>query len=169
MLDQQPFLLASRSIPAPYPYQHETALQPPPEQLELQLPPLDLLPSRKRPLRLESAFVPDGDLPRSVVAGGDRAFKLAVFERVILGLDGQPPVCGIERRSLGHRPGRQHALHLEPEVVVQPPGVVFLHHEAISTAFLSLSAGFRRRMELPLPAVLVERSHGPIIVPGGPG
>ena len=42
-----------------------------------------------------------------------------------------PAACrGIERRALGHRPGLEHAVELEAEVVVQPRRVMLLDDEA---------------------------------------
>jgi hypothetical protein len=45
---------------------------------------------------------------------------------VILHLDGQPPVAGVEARTLGHGPALQDASLLEAKVVVELPRVVFV-------------------------------------------
>ena len=49
---------------------------------------------------------------------------------MILDVHREPLVGGIERRALGHRPGDQNALVLEPEVVVAARRCVQLHDEA---------------------------------------
>ena len=56
--------------------------------------------------------------------------KLAVVERVVLGVHREPLLAGIEARALRHRPALQHAVELEPEIIVQAPRGVLLHDEA---------------------------------------
>src|SRR5262249_30984722 len=92
-----------------------------------------------------------------VLALGDDALELAVVQRVVLGLHGQPLVRGIEARSLRHRPALEHALHREAEVVVQPRGGVLLHHEGAVAAVGLRPRGRGRDREVPLAAVLAER------------
>ena len=53
----------------------------------------------------------------------------AVVVRVVLGLHREALFVAVERRSLGHRPGHEHAVAFEPEVVVQPRGGVLLDDE----------------------------------------
>ena len=48
---------------------------------------------------------------------------------MILGLHGQTLFVGIERRTLGNRPGLEDAVAFEPEVVVQSPGGMLLDDE----------------------------------------
>ena len=50
-------------------------------------------------------------------------------ERMILDLDRQPLVMGVERRPLGHSPGFENAIQLEPQIIVQAGGIVLLDHE----------------------------------------
>jgi hypothetical protein len=52
--------------------------------------------------------------------------EVAIVERMILDLHREPPVVGIERWSLGDRPGLEHAVELKPEVVMQPPRATIL-------------------------------------------
>ena len=89
------------------------------------------------------AAVPQHDRAAAVLALGDRAFEVAVVERVVLDLDRQPLVGGVERRALGHRPGLEHAVVLEAEIVVQAGGGMLLDDEA--RVF-----GARRTLALPL-------------------
>ena len=60
---------------------------------------------------------------------GDDAFEAAVLERMVLDLHREPLVRRIEARPLGHRPALQHAVELQPEVVVQMAGGVLLDDE----------------------------------------
>ena len=63
------------------------------------------------------------------VAFRDDSFERAVLDRMILDVHRQPLRLRIERRSLRHRPRQQHAVVLEPEVVVQVAGEMLLHAE----------------------------------------
>ena len=42
---------------------------------------------------------------------------------------GETPHLGIQARPLRHRPARQRLADLQPEIVVQPPGVMLLDDE----------------------------------------
>jgi hypothetical protein len=84
---------------------------------------------------------------------------------------------GIERRTLGNRPRQQNAVPLEPEVVVEVRGAVFLDDEAERACRPSrrdrffrrarrrphLSGGLGCTIEAALLSVDVE-SHVPIVV-----
>src|SRR3546814_13121493 len=48
-------------------------------------------------------------------------FERAVFQRVVLDADGEALLAGHQARPLGDRPALQHAVHLQAQVVVQPP------------------------------------------------
>ena len=70
-------------------------------------------------VRRVDAAVPDDHLAGAVLARRNHAFERRVVVRVILGLHGEPLFATIERRTLRHRPGLEHAVAFEPEVVVQ--------------------------------------------------
>ena len=46
--------------------------------------------------------------------------------------DREPLLGRVERRALRHRPALQHAVELEPQVVVVGGGVVLVHDEAVA-------------------------------------
>ena len=73
--------------------------------------------------------VPHDDVAAAVLAARDHALEVEVLERVVLDVERRPPDRRVEGRTLRHRPADQHAVDLEPEVVVQPAGPVPLHHE----------------------------------------
>ena len=64
------------------------------------------------------------------VALADHALEVGVVERVVLHLDREALLARVGRGSLRHRPRAQRPVDLEPEVVVEPRGVVLLDHEA---------------------------------------
>ena len=55
--------------------------------------------------------------------------ELPGLEVVVLDRDGESPQRRVQRRSLRHRPGAEHAAELEPEIEVQRRGVVQLDDE----------------------------------------
>src|SRR5690349_9130677 len=76
------------------------------------------------------AGVPHDHLAGAVLALGDHALEVAVGERVVFGRHGEPLLARVERRPLRYRPRLEHAVGLEPEVVVQARRRVLLDHEA---------------------------------------
>ena len=98
---------------------------------------------------LVRAVIPDLDRAGAVVPLRDLARERRVLERVVLDVDGEMLLAGLERHALRHRPGGEHAVALEAEVVVEPPRVVALHDED-------------RRLRLP--ALAPERLRGLLAV-----
>ena len=84
--------------------------------------------------RLPRAPVPDDHVAAAVLALGDDALEVEVLDRVVLDVHREPPRLRVERRPLRHRPAGQHAVDLEPEVVVQAAGPVALHDEPATVA-----------------------------------
>ena len=76
-----------------------------------------------------AAAVPDDDRAGAVVVGRNDAFEVAVLQRMILGGDRQTLLGRVQRRTLGHRPGDQDTVDLEPQIVVAAPRGVLLDHE----------------------------------------
>jgi hypothetical protein len=75
------------------------------------------------------AVVPDRDCASAVLPAGDLALERRVLQRVILGLDREMVAGRCVGNPLRHRPAHQNPIALQPEVVVQPPRVMLLHHE----------------------------------------
>src|SRR5205085_10821153 len=90
------------------------------DHLDLAVLPLD---------ELVGAVIPDGDAAATVLAARDLPVELGVLKRVILGVHGQVVDGGIVGDALGQRPGDEDAVALQPEVPVQPAGVVLLDDE----------------------------------------
>ena len=79
-----------------------------------------------------SSYVPRSQIstvPAPYSPFGISPSKVGVVERVVLDVDGERALAGLERHALRHRPARERAVALEPEVVVEPPGVVALDDE----------------------------------------
>src|SRR6266404_2627679 len=89
--------------------------------------------------------VPEHDRSRAVLFFRDHALEVAVVQRMILDVDGEPLVRRIEARSLRHRPAFERAVELETEVVMQAAGGVLLHDEPQPCAALRRHAALRLR------------------------
>src|SRR6185437_7702488 len=73
--------------------------------------------------------VPDLDRPAAVLALRDLALEVRVVERVVLDVHGQVALPLAQRDALGNGPAGERAAALEPEVEMQPAGVVALDDE----------------------------------------
>jgi hypothetical protein len=102
-------------------------------------------------LRRPGALVPHHHRAGAVFAFRDRALEVAVFERMVLDMDGEALLVGDEARPFRHRPALEHAVQLQAEIVVHPPRGVLLDY--VSVAALGrglLSGGLRGLGEIPL-------------------
>ena len=72
-----------------------------------------------RILAIPMAAIPDHHGAAAVLALWDRAFEVAVIQRMVFDLDREPLVVGIEGRALGDGPGFEDAVEFEPQVVMQ--------------------------------------------------
>ena len=155
LVDEQPLVpTRSSAAGATAPDQGEPAGQLLPGQVEVQLACRDggggVVGVRGDP----GAAVPDDHVAPAVLAARDDALEVGVLQRVVLDVHSELAGGGVERRAAGNGPAGQHAVDLEPEVVVQPAGAVALDDEAPSPA---LGRGTRRlggHVEVALRAVL---------------
>ena len=79
---------------------------------------------------LVASLIPDNHVSGPVLSSGDDTFEVQVLERMVLGVDSQALLGWIQGGPPGNRPGSQHALHFESEIVVKTAGRMFLHYEA---------------------------------------
>ncbi len=136
--------------------QRPDPLQSPAVQAEGQ--PSLLEPPPGIPLGDPGAFVPELHGSRTVIPLGNDAFEAAVLQRMVLHLDRQPPVPGLETGALGNRPAPQHAVELQPEIVVQRPRGMLLDEEsqAFGAPLGHGSPGLGSPRESPHPMILVQ-------------
>jgi hypothetical protein len=74
-------------------------------------------------------------------------------------MDGERALPRLEGDSLRNGPARQRAVTLEPEVIVEPPGVVTLDDEDRLVAALPGAERLRRDLRIALLAVIAEGRH----------
>src|ERR1035437_9103955 len=163
LLDEEPLLPFPAALHVD---QREIAVQLLAVQPEFQVAARQLLGSRNAAQQVERAAVPQHHAARSVVARRDVAFEIAVFDGVVFYVRGEMLHRGVERRPLRHGPRLQHAIHLQPEIVVQPRGVVPLHAKGIGGTLALLAGGrFGRFLETAFGGVFFERHKSLYILP----
>ena len=157
LVQQQPLLLVATLLVGAH--QHELAAQLLAVELDVQLSGLD---GRARIVGLllgvghPGAAVPHDDVTAAVPTARDDPLEGGVLDRVVLHVHRQPAHRRVERGSLGHRPRDQHAVHLEPEVVVQRSRAVALDDERQAVGSwgrVRHTLGLARRPEVAHPAV----------------
>src|SRR3984893_18498231 len=65
----------------------------------------------------------------AIFALGDLSLEVPIIERVILDLDRDPLVMGIERRAAGHSPRFKDTIELKSKIVMQPRCRMLLDNE----------------------------------------
>ena len=108
---------------------------------------------------LVRARVPDLDGAGAVLPLRNLALERRVLERMILYVDREPLLAGLERNALRDGPRCERPVALEPEVVVQPPGVVALDDERRLLTPLLAAERLGRLLRIALAAVLAELRH----------
>ena len=128
MLDQQPVGAFAAESVAPHAHQHPAAFQLFPRQHEFEIAFGQHFFGVA--IRLPEAAIPQHHRAAAILAFGNGPFKIAVIERMVFHLHRQPLVGGIERGPPCHRPGTEGAVQLQPEIIMQPRGGMFLDHKA---------------------------------------
>ena len=113
--------------------------------------------------QLVRAAVPDLDRAGAVVALRDLALEAPVLERMILDVDREVLLARLQRNAFRHRPRRENAVALEPEVVVQPSRVVPLHDEDRGLRLAALAPERLRRLRAISLALVLRKllAHAP--------
>ena len=155
-LDEEPVLvLVARFLMHPDEMPPAVELLPMKLELEMSLGEALVRIADRRPC----AAIPHKHRAAAVFALGDRAFERAVVERMVLDFDREPLLAGDEARAARHRPALQHAVELQPKIVMEPPRVVLLHDEAVAAPGLrgDLRPRLRGGGKVALGAILLER------------
>jgi hypothetical protein len=80
--------------------------------------------------RLIRTFIPDLDSPGPIFACGNPPLERPIFKRMIGNLNGHPARPNCFGNPFGHSPALEYTISLEPEVKMQRPRPVFLHHKS---------------------------------------
>ena len=119
VLDQQPVRTFAAVAVMLHSHQHPTAVQPFAFKIEFEIATGKSLLRRGPAFWLPVAPIPKLDRAAAVLALRNRAFKVAIVQRMILDLDRQPLVLRAKGRPFRHRPGPEHPVEFEAEVIVQ--------------------------------------------------
>src|SRR5947208_2227707 len=112
MLDEQPVGALAAGPVAAHADQDPAAVEPPALEREFEIALFQGCFGALRALRLPIAAVPQLDRAAAILALGDGALEVAIVERVILDLDGEPLVMGIQGRAARDGPRLEHAIQL---------------------------------------------------------
>ncbi len=145
LLDQQPCLVTGLAAitAAVCPDQVPASLELFAVELELEMAPF--VPVLRIADRLPRAAIPDDDGARAVLMRRNDALEGAVLQRMVFDVHREPLLVRVEAWALGDRPAQQHAIELQPEVVMELARRVFLDHEGERFRLASLDASTRLR------------------------
>ncbi len=79
--------------------------------------------------RRPAAAIPHDHRAATILAPRDIAFEVQVLDRMILGAHREALLAQREARAARDGPALEHAVELEPQVVVKPARGMLLHHE----------------------------------------
>ena len=106
--------------------------------------------------RRPAALIPDDHGAAAILALRDGALEGEVFQRVVLGVDGQALLAGNEARAAGNGPALQNAIEFKPQIEVEAACVVLLHAEAVAGRLVGATLRLRGGCEVPLLRVGLE-------------
>src|SRR5258707_15746518 len=94
--------------------------------------------------------IQDDNRAAAILAARDVALEVEIGDRVVLGLHRQPLLAGHQAGAAGDRPALQHAVELEPQVVVETARRMLLDDEprALAASALRLRLGGAREIAL---------------------
>src|SRR5215475_2201807 len=130
---------------------------------------LSLEPERQMPLRqalvrivlwVPASAVPDHHRAAAILALRDCAFELVVLDGVVFHLYGEPLLARHQARAARYRPALHHAVELEPQIVMQPPGGVLLDDIGVAAPALHLALRLRGHVKTTFGAISFQSRFG---------
>src|SRR5215472_8785611 len=130
-------------------------------QPELQVAAFDLCGSRHVAEQLEGAAVPKHDTTATVLALRNVALETSVVDWMVFHMNGEGLRQWFQARAFGNSPGFESAVHLQPEVIMQPRGVVSLDAEVVGgRRSRGCGPGLWCLVERPFALVFLQRHYG---------
>src|SRR5215469_5380943 len=139
-------------------HQMPQPLEPRAVEHEREMPLLE--PELRVPFGHPFATVPHDHGAATILALGDVALEFKIVDRMVLGAHRKPLLAERQARAAGDRPALEHAIELEPQIVVQPPRGMLLDNEFMSAARAERGAGLRRAGKIALLRIAFERFLG---------
>ncbi len=106
--------------------------------------------------QLVGATIPDLDRPGAVLTGGYLSLEVGVGERMILDVNRQVTLGARHGHALRHRPAREDAAPLEPQVIVEPARRVPLDDESQAARSVAVLERLWRARGIPLASIVLE-------------
>ena len=103
-----------------------------------------------------AAAIPHDHRAAAVLALRNVALEVEILDRMVLGAHREPLLAQREARAAGDGPALEHAVELEPQVVVKPAGGMLLHHELAGRVSRGLRLRLRRPCEVALAGIFDE-------------
>ena len=110
-------------------------------------------------LRIPAAAIPDHDGAAAILTLRDRALERVVLDRMVLDMDRQALFARDQARPARHGPALHHPVELEPQIIVQPAGGVFLDDVAAALRARGAATRLRRHPEITLLPIDLQ-AHG---------
>src|SRR5215831_1193499 len=107
-------------------------------------------------LRVPAAAIPNHDGAAAILPLRDGSLEGVVFDRMIFHVDCKALLARHEARAAGDRPALHHPVELEPQIVVQAPGGVFLDDELIALGSMRAPPRLRGHVELAFLAIYLK-------------
>src|SRR5207249_4675734 len=114
-------------------------------------------PEMRIAFRHPAAAVPHDHGATAVLAPRDVALELEVLHRVVFGLHREPFLVSDEARPVRDDPALEHAIELEPQVIVQAPRRVHLHNELAAQIGPRLRGRLAGLAEITLALIFAQR------------
>src|SRR5438477_655864 len=93
--------------------------------------------------RPPGAAIPHDHGAAAIFALGDDTLPVEILHRVVFGFNRQALVVGIKARAAGHGPALENAIELEPQIEMEAPRIMPLHHELPALGLARLGLGLR--------------------------
>src|SRR3546814_11726810 len=84
--------------------------------------------------RLPLSAIPEDNGAAAIFALGARPFKIAIFQRVFLDVDGQPLFAGHQAWSTRHRPAPHHPVQPKPQLLIPTARALLLSRIVVHSA-----------------------------------
>ncbi len=171
LLDQEPIVAAFLRRLSAHSHQSPAAVQFFAVELEFErtlLVRADRVGIERRP----APAVPQQHGPAAILSLRDHPLEPAIFERMVLDMDGETLFARIKARPARHRPAFQCAVELEPKIVMQPARGMLLHDKGERTLLRCRrnppARRLRRLVEVALALVFGQRHGGPVSAVSSP-
>src|ERR1700733_8488670 len=153
-LDEKPVLALFTRL-AVHPHEMPAPVELLAVQLELKMALFQA--SVRVPDRGPLSAVPDDDRAATILALGDRALEIGIFQRMIFDRDGEALLPRVQAWAAGHSPALEDPVQREAEVVVQSGRIVFLDDENIAVRNRRCAFRFGGRGEIALFPISFQR------------